>query len=52
MEDSIDQYRLTESIILHFLRNDCNISGTDKDFDVKVIGAIALQTLLTDQICS
>jgi hypothetical protein len=37
VEDQIDHYRLTEGIILNFLKNDCNISGTDADFNVKVI---------------
>lgn len=37
VEDQVDHYRLTEAIILNFLKNDCNISGTDADFNVKVI---------------
>jgi len=37
VEDQVDHYRLTEGIILSFLKDDCKISGTDEDFNVKVI---------------
>ncbi len=37
VEDEVNHYGLTEVIILKFLKDDCNISGTDEDFNVKVI---------------
>ena len=36
VEDQVASYRLTEEILLNFLRNHCHFSGTDADFDVKV----------------
>ena len=37
VDEQVAGYRLTEGIILSFLKNDCNFSGTNADFDVKVI---------------
>lgn len=37
VEDQIEGYDLNESIIVSFLKNECKISGTDADFNVRVI---------------
>lgn len=50
MEDEIDGYLLTEDIILNFLKNDCNISGTNEDFNVKVSRDFLLQTWSADEV--